>query len=336
MHGLRVLPSAFGIIVRASLTGSRGHERKIGREGGGKFVTNSFVSSTPQNEQLERKRFQTATRRWWAAESHGEPRRDEEREQRGRSRLRNLFCSHVCSLRESRKPGTPMQADPCTCKIRDCVRARVRGNIRFYFRNLWLSINFKSVPSGALRAGKAGQTESSRRERARFPLSLFRHLFLSFFLFIHLASFFLLRFSSFLLSSFLIYNSFIYPLPATSFPSSSSLPIYAIPGSYGDSGLAVNCVWCNPRGFYNRDFHPFFLPPGLSTGRPSTPFSPSSLDSSSSSTSPTKRDSSLPAFHSFSFSSFSVFFTPVLLLSRRLIVRDWFSNRFLTAPFFAD
>lgn len=158
--------------------------------------------------------------------------------------------------------------------MRERARARARGNIRFYFRNLWLSINFKSVPSGALRAGKAGQTESSRRERARFSLSLFRHLFLSFFLSVHLASFFLLRFSSFLLSYFLIYSSFIYPLPTTSFPSSSSLPIYAIPGSYGDSGLAVNCVWCNPRGFYNRDFHPFFLPPGLWTGRPSTPFSP--------------------------------------------------------------
>lgn len=118
---LQVLPSACGITTRESY---RLETRERAREkdrGGGKFVTNSFVSSTPQNEQLERKRFQTATRRWWAAESHGEPRRDEEREQRGSSRLRNLFCSHVCSLRESRKPGTPMQAGPHACKIRDSM-----------------------------------------------------------------------------------------------------------------------------------------------------------------------------------------------------------------------
>lgn len=147
-----------------------------------------------------------------------------------------------------------------------------------------MSINFKSVPSGALRAGKAGQTESSRRERAKFPLSLFRHLFLSFFLSfspsISLPPFFL-RFSLLFSSS----SFFSILVPLVSLPQVPP-PIYAIPGSYGDSGLAVNCVWCNPRGFYNRDFHPFFLPPGLSTGRPSTPFfPPSSLGSSSSSTS---------------------------------------------------
>ena len=34
-----------------------------------------------------------------------------------------------------------------------CCWWYTRWNIRFYFRNLWLSINFKSVPSGALRAG---------------------------------------------------------------------------------------------------------------------------------------------------------------------------------------
>lgn len=84
------------------------------------------------------------------------------------------------------------------------------------------------------------------------------------------SSFFLLGFSSFLLSYLLIQFFSLSSSRYLPFPSSSSPPIYAIPGSYGDSGLAVNCVWCNPRGFYNRDFHPFFLPPGLSTGRPST------------------------------------------------------------------
>lgn len=204
-------------LSRAGREGAKGGSR------GGKFVTNSFVSSTPQNEQLERKRFQTATQRWWAAESHSEPRRDEEREQRGSSRLRNLFCSHVCSLCESHKLGTPMRTSPRACEIRDGVRygehARARGNIRFYFRNLWLSINFKSVPSGALRAGKTGQTESSRRERARFPLALsyFRPLALSFFLLICLASFCFLRFFSPPLPSFVIQfvslSSFRYLVP---------------------------------------------------------------------------------------------------------------------------
>lgn len=43
---------------------------------------------------------------------------------------------------------------------------------------------------------------------------------------------------------------------------------YICEGPYGDLGLAVNCVWCNPRGFYNRDFHPFFpLPPGFIPSR---------------------------------------------------------------------
>lgn len=217
MHKLWVLPCGARSELRYTRVWSAWNEREGTKEGsergGGKFVTNSFVSSTPQKEQLERKRFQTATRRWWAAESHGEPRRDEEREQRGCSRLRNLFCSHVRSLRESRKPGTPMQSGPCACEIRDGVctdetrgRARACGNIRFYFRNLWLSINFKSVPSGALRAGKAGQTESSRRKRARFPLSLFRPLYLSFFLSLHP--------SHFLLSSpFLFFPSFFLPHP---------------------------------------------------------------------------------------------------------------------------
>lgn len=219
-----------------------------------------------------------------------------------------------------------------------------------------MSINFKSVPSGALRAGRAGQTESSRRKRASVPCPSFSPSLLALSLSLSLSSSlslspcssrFLLSSPFLVLSSFFLSfssSSFLYPPPATSFPSSSSPPIYAIPGSYGDSGLAVNCVWCNPRGFYNRDFHPFFLPPGLSTGRPSTPFSPPSSfstrrfsSSSSSFASLTARLHALPpAFHSFSSSSSSVFLTPVLLLSRRLIVRDWFSNRFLAAPFFAD
>ena len=134
MHKLRVLPRGTRLELRYAQVWPARNEREGTKEGsergGGKFVTNSFVSSTPQNEQLERKRFQTATRRWWAAESHGEPRRDEEREQRGCSRLRNLFCSHVCSLRESRKPDTPMQAGLRACEIRDGVRTETRGRAR--------------------------------------------------------------------------------------------------------------------------------------------------------------------------------------------------------------
>lgn len=191
-----------------------------------------------------------------------------------------------------------------------------------------MSINFKSVPSGALRAGKAGQTESSRRGReGQIP---------------SLPSF--LSFSSpvslFLLSPLPLFFS---PHPQFFPPSSSLLPgslhLYTPSrGSYGDSGLAVNCVWCNPRGFYNRDFHPFFLSLPDFRLEPlfdSFPFPPSSRSRLLSISPPHLLLSTrLPL--SFPSSSSAVFFTPVLLLSRRLIVRDWFSNRFLTAPFFAD
>lgn len=81
----------------------------------------------------------------------GEPRRatssrgETRKESKEAVRVCETFsAAHVCSLRESRKPGTPIRAGPRSCKIRGgvraCVqrreRARARGNIRFYFRNL--------------------------------------------------------------------------------------------------------------------------------------------------------------------------------------------------------
>lgn len=147
-----------------------------------------------------------------------------------------------------------------------------------------MSINFKSVPSGALRAGRAGQTESSRRE-GQILLSFLPSLFLlSPLPSPCLTMDVLFPLSSSFLLFFFFRSSFVSPLSSLVVPFFGSLSlslflstyIHHIPGPYGDSGLAVNCVWCNPRGFYNRDFHPFFLPPGLSTGCTPTLFYPPS------------------------------------------------------------
>lgn len=84
--------------------------RQQAREGGGKFVTNSFVSSTPQNEQLERKRFQTATRRWWCAaeERYGESRRDGGGKRAKRSiRVCETFSAAVCLYAASARVANP-------------------------------------------------------------------------------------------------------------------------------------------------------------------------------------------------------------------------------------
>lgn len=104
-------------------------EKKHGEEGGGKFVTNSFVSSTPRKGATEEKTIPDC----YSVVVHGERRRKRRNEVRGPFASAKPFLSaavYAASARVTNRPRTHGQSNPCKPRACTCGRQHARARPR--------------------------------------------------------------------------------------------------------------------------------------------------------------------------------------------------------------